>query len=143
MTFQFRVLAPIYFVFEHLADMQKFAAVHPVIHRIEKVEPSGFLVHETLPLTLFTFSFTYPVQIIELIENKKVHLQATVFRIVTLNMEFHLSENGAHTEIEEVVDIQTCLPIHRVMYTIFKKMHLQLMQNIEKAGELKSKTIDT
>lgn len=137
MTFQFRVLAPIHFVFEHLADMQQFASVHPVIQRIEKVEPNGFLVHETLPLTFFTFSFTYPVQMIELVENKKVYLRATVFQLVTINMKFYLTVNGTHTTIEEEIHIQTWFPIRRIIHTIFKKIHHQLMQNIEEAYQLK------
>ena len=137
MTFQFRVLAPIHFVFEHLADMQQFALVHPVIQRIEEAEPNGFLVHETLPLTFFTFSFTYPVQIIELVENKKVHLRATVFHLVTINMKFHLSVTNAHVDVEEEIHIQTWLPIRRIMQIIFKKTHHQLMQNIEEEYQLK------
>ena len=137
MTFQFRVLAPIHFVFEHLADMQQFALVHPVIQRIEKVEPNVFLVHETLPLTFFTFSFTYPVQMIELVENKKVYLRATVFQFVTIDMKFYLTENGTRTGIKEQIHIQTWLPIRRIMHSIFKKMHHQLMQNIEEAYQLK------
>ena len=76
-------------------------------------------------------------KLIELVENKKVYLRATVFQFVTIDMKFYLTENGTRTGIEEQIHIQTWLPIRRIMHSIFKKMHHQLMQNIEEAYQLK------
>lgn len=112
MNLSFRVHAPIAFVYSYLADLDKFASVHPVIDQIELIEKNKFIVHETLSLSLFSFSFTYPVQVIERIENKKIHLQE--------------------------ITLQTWVLVQQLMYTLFKKMHHQLMQNIEQAYNLEN-----
>lgn len=138
MNLSFRVHAPIAFVYSYLADLDKFASVHPVIDQIELIEKNKFIVHETLSLSLFSFSFTYPVQVIERIENKKIHLQATVFQLVRINMCFKLTDELTYISVKEEITLQTWIPIQQLMYTLFKKMHHQLMQNIEQAYNLEN-----
>ncbi len=119
------------YIFDHLTDMQKFAAVHPVISKIENVNDDKYLVYETLKFGFIPFSFTYPVQVQKNENKKTVTFQAKVFKIINIEMLFHLKSEGDFTIITENINFKTMLPIKFVMKKVFKEQHNLLFKNIE------------
>ena len=131
MNLQYKVHKPIDFVFDYLTDMQKFASVHPVISKIDNMRNDTYLVHETLTLATFPFSFTYPVYIKSNIEKTTVVLNATVMKITQITMTFILRPENEFTLINETVNFKTILPVKSIMQSIFRKQHEQLFRNID------------
>ncbi len=88
------------FILDNLTDMQKFAALYPVISRIDKVSDENYLVHETLKFGFIPFSFTYPVNIEKNILNYIVIIRAIVFKITKIEMKFILKAHCNFTIIQ-------------------------------------------
>ena len=118
------------FIFEYLADMQKFVAVHPVITKIDKISDGKFLVHETLKIGIIPFSFTYPVTIKSSEIDHSVTISATVMKVTTIKMTFVLNTDGAFTDVKEFIQFKSPLPIRTFIGNIFRKQHTQLFKNI-------------
>ncbi len=131
MNLAFRIRKDIDPVFEYLTDMQKFVSVHPVISRIDSTGKESYLVYETLKLGFIPFSFTYPVTIEKLFQEKKLVIRATVFNVTSIEMKFHLTADNDFTIINEKINIKSVLPVKAIMKRIFKKQHHQLFKNIE------------
>ncbi len=119
------------YIFDHLTDMQKFAAIHPVISKIENIKDDKYLVYETLKFSFIPFSFTYPVQVQKNKNKKTVTFQAKVFKIINIEMLFHLKSEGDFTIITENINFKTLLPIKFVLKKVFKAQHILLFKNIE------------
>lgn len=131
MELTFRLKKSSEYIFDYLTNMQKFVSVHPVISHIDKTGNAHYLVHETLKVGFIPFSFTYPVSIIKNRTEKIVILNATVFKIVKVEMKFVLKEDNEHTIVEENIQFKSHFPIKFFMKNIFKKQHHQLFKNIE------------
>lgn len=131
MKLSFRINKNIDFTFDYLTDMQKFVSVHPVIFQIDNLLDEKYLVHESLKFGFIVFSFTYPVSIEKDIENKKVTIKATVFKITKIEMIFDIKAVNGFSIIDEEINIKTPLPIKFIMESIFKTQHNQLFKNIE------------
>ena len=63
MELTFTLTKPADFIFDYLTDMDKFASIHPVISKIDRLGDNRYLVHETLKIGFIPYSFTYPVAI--------------------------------------------------------------------------------
>jgi carbon monoxide dehydrogenase subunit G len=117
--------------FDYLTDMQKFAAIHPVISKIIDKGEQHYLVYETLSFAGIPFSFTYPVFVSSDHKNNTVTFKATVFKFTKIEMYFLLRTENNNTIIEEEILIKTVLPIKFLMQHIFKTQHSQLFKNLE------------
>jgi carbon monoxide dehydrogenase subunit G len=119
------------FIFSFLTDMQKFVSVHPVITKIDPTGTNTYLAYETLKLGFIPFSFTYPVVVESDSMNKTVCFRAVVMKLTKIELNFMLREEAYTTVVEETVMITSLLPVKRIIQAIFKKLHLQLFENID------------
>ena len=131
MNLTFNILKPIDFVFDHLTDMQKFVSIHPVISKIDKLTGNNYLVHETLKFGFIAYSFTYPVIIEHNYADKTIVMRATVMKLTTIEMRYHLSTKNNLTTINETIIFKSHLPIKLIMKTIFRKQHALLFKSME------------
>ncbi len=131
MVLYFRIKKSPDIILDYLTDMQKFASVHPVISKIEKTTEGKYIVHETLKLGLFPFSFTYPASI----ESRPLHntiiIRATVMKLTKIEMTFVLKAEKDATVVEESIKFKTLLPVKFIMEGVFRAQHTQLFKNIE------------
>ena len=134
MELSFRLKKTTDIIFDYLTDMQKFAAVHPVITQIDKTGNNRYLVHETLELGFIPFSFTYPVTIEKHEVEKMVIIRATVMQWTKIDMIFVLKSDEDYTVVEESIQFESLLPIRSVMQRIFRKQHTELFRRIEQEG---------
>ena len=132
MNLTFEVHQPVESVFDYLTDMQKFAAVHPVISKIDMLSENNYLVHETLKFRFVPFSFTYPVFVEHDFDRRKVWIKATVMKLTKIEMHFNLREEQGFTVVEETILFKSPLPIKSTMQSIFRKQHALLFGNIDK-----------
>ena len=123
---------PVDFVFDYLTDMQKFAAVHPVITRIDPVGNHQYLVHETLLLGFLPVSFTYPVTVVPDYAGKRVSMRATVMGIIRIDMNFRITTQQGRTLIHETIDFRTIAPLRLAMQSVFRKQHERLFQAMDR-----------
>ena len=130
MTLQFEVNKPLSVVFDYLTNMQRFVEVHPVIYKIDTLAPHSYQMHETLKLLFLPISFIYPATVS--VEKERVVMQAVVFKIVRIRLQFDLKLSEKGTIIDEMIDFDTFLPIRFFMSIIFKKNHQALFEHIER-----------
>lgn len=130
MTLQHLVTKPIHEVYDYLSDAKKFTSVHPVIYDIKEKGNNELLVYERLPLLFIPIRFTYPARIIGNGNKDQVLMTATVMKLVHIRLEFRLQAEAQHTRVVEEIDLRSFLPVHFIMYRIFKKQHRQLFRNI-------------
>ncbi|MCC7379917.1 MAG: SRPBCC family protein [Chitinophagaceae bacterium] len=135
MTLNYTINKPAHIVFNYLADMQKFASVHPVITRIDNIEDNLYLVFETMRFGFIPFSFTYPVIVNSNSKACNVCIKATVMKITSIEMMFSITTANGGTIVHEEINFTSLLPIKSLMQKIFTKQHKQLFLNIEKASE--------
>lgn len=119
-------------IFDSLTDMDKFASIHPVITKIEKMGENKFLVHETLNLGFLPFSFTYPVTIESDVANKTVSIKATVMKMTHIEMNFSIRQEGDISIVEEIITFKSILPVKTFMEKIFREQHTLLFQNMDR-----------
>ena len=120
------------FIFDYLTDMDKFAKVHPVITKIDRLGDNRYLVHETLRLGFIPYSFTYPVTIENNVANKTVTIKATVMKMTHIEMHFSIRREGEHSVVDESITFRSVLPIKAVMEKIFREQHTLLFQNMDR-----------
>ena len=133
MNLIFKVNATIDVVFNYLTNMQKFAAIHPVITKINSLGNNNYLVYETLKIGFIPISFTYPVNVVQNEIAKKVVIRATVMKVNKIEMIFNLTTKSQATIIEESITFKTFFLLKPIMKSIFKKQHLQLFKNLDLA----------
>ncbi len=131
MHLTFKINKPIDIIFDYLTDMQKFVSVHPVISKIDNLSENNYLVHETLKLGFIPFSFTYPVNIEQNFNDKKVIIRATVMKLTRIEMGYKLTTENNTTIINETITFKSLLPIKSIMQNIFRKQHTNFFKNIE------------
>jgi carbon monoxide dehydrogenase subunit G len=135
MTFHFKVNKPADFIFSYLTDMQKFVSVHPVITKMEKQAGNTYRVYETLKLGFVPISFRYSASVESDYHNKRVVFHVTVMKINRISMTFDVKEHTGHSGVNEKLSFSMLLPIHFIMYRIFRKQHTLLFRNIEQVQE--------
>lgn len=133
MHIDYKIKQPVALVFDHLADMQKFVSVHPVIYRIESLGENKYLIYETLKFAFIPYSFTYTATVDSNKETNSVVMNATVMKN-KIEMIFHLTSGDGFCLVEEKVTVKTSLLIKSMMQKIFRKHHAQLFRNIENVG---------
>lgn len=134
MRLRFTLAQPADVVFGYLTDPRKFVAVHPVISRMQPLGAGRYRVYETLKVGGLPFSFTYPATITHDEAANTVRIDATVFRLTWIAMDFRLFSQNGKTIVEEEVTFHSVLPVKRVMEKVFREQHQLLFQNIENAG---------
>ena len=111
--------------------MQKYASVHPVIYKIVEQQKPNFIVHEKLRIGFFNFSFTYPIKVFFNTQTSIVQYKATVFGMSHIDMDFSLKNIDGKTQVDEIIQIKSVLPIKAILRNIFKTQHTLLFKNIE------------
>ncbi|MBC7424922.1 MAG: SRPBCC family protein [Bacteroidia bacterium] len=119
-------------IFSYLSDMTKFASVHPVISKIDKLQGGNYLVYETLKFAGIPISFTYPVVVLSDSEENQVCIRATVMKITKIEMNISILSKGGGSLIKEEISFKSFLPVKKIMAGIFRKQHAELFDNIEK-----------
>ncbi len=122
--------APPQVIFAYLTDMNLFASVHPVISKIDNKGNSQYLVFEKLKIGPVPISFTYPVVVHQDFSKTLVHMKATIFKLTTIEMSFHLSAENGITTIEENIDVKSIPPLKSLTLEVIKTQHLGLFNNI-------------
>lgn len=118
-------------VLEVLSDMQRFAAIHPIIQRIEPLGGDRYRVHETVRFGPIPYSFTYPVQLTVDPASKRVRMQARIQGMTSMDMHFEVSPQGGGSLITETVGIRSPLPIKGSLQRLLREQHTQLFRNID------------
>jgi len=117
-----------------LSDMQRFAAVHPIIQRIEPMGGDRYRVHETVRFGPFPYSFTYPVVRTVDTGSPRVRIQATIQGMTTLDMAFLVTPHGSGSRITEIVEVRSPLPIKGYLLRLVREQHTQLFRNFDELG---------
>ncbi len=117
-------------VFHYLTDMDKFVSVHPLIYKIDKLDHHNYKIFEKVKFGLLPYSFNYIACIKNDAENRKVGITATI-KWVKMNMTFTVKPHEIGTEVVEVFQIETRLPVIGYMQKLIKDQHAQLFKNIE------------
>lgn len=126
----FIVNKPIETVFDNLTDMQKFVSYHPIIDKIEFISGNNYCVHETLRLVFIPIAFRYLVEIISKPNEKSVEMNAIVFKLTKIKMNFVLKSIDGNTNVTEFICFKSLFPLNRIMRQIFKKQHSLLFENM-------------
>ena len=136
MNLQFKVNKSIDEVFDIITDMQKFASVHPVINKIDRLAENKYLVSETLKVGFIPFNFRYPVTIEKNVEDNTVTMKATVMKLVYIDMGFILFQDGSSTKVDESIKFRSILPVGFIMKKVFREQHELLFKNINDQNEI-------
>jgi len=134
MILQHKIAKPPAVVSKYLTDMLKFVSVHPVIHKMDRLNGDDYLVHETLKVGPFPIYFTYPVTITSSDDRRTVTIRAVAMKVVRIGMTFTIREIPTGTLVEEEVVFVSWLPIKFIMERIFRKQHTRLFENVGNAG---------
>jgi carbon monoxide dehydrogenase subunit G len=118
-----------------LADMQRFAAVHPIIQRIVPLGGDRYRVHETVRFGPIPYSFTYPVELTVDHALSSIRIRATIQGLITMDMRFMVAPKGNGSRITETVEIRSPLPIKGYLLRLLREQHAQLFRNIDTLGE--------
>lgn len=127
----FKLPQPAVVIFEYLSEMPKFVYVHPVITQMEPLGNNCYRVHETLRWCGVPISFTYPVHVEHNKAAGRITMQATVLKLIHINLQFSIRTESGLTVVEETVTIKTRFPIQRMMKNIFRTQHTLLFKNLE------------
>jgi carbon monoxide dehydrogenase subunit G len=119
-------------LFLYLTDMHKFAEVHPVIYKAEKISEIEYRLYEKIKFLFIPFSFSYKVKIEKVELMNLVILSSKVQRGVYLELSFFLNPVNGRTEIEETIYIKAPVIIKQIFSNTIKKVHKELFENIEK-----------
>lgn len=131
MTLRYTLNKTADFIFDYLTDMDKFASIHPMITRIESMGDNRYLVHETVKIGIFPYSFTYPVIVERDAGNHSVTMRATVMKMTHILMEYTIREEAGQSTVEETITFKSILPIKGVMEKLFREQHALLFRNME------------
>jgi carbon monoxide dehydrogenase subunit G len=124
MTFTFSSVLQPEQVFDALTDMQKFAAAHPLIQRIEPLGDGKYKVYERVKLLGFIpLSFSYPVTITADAEQMVVKMHAIVQKMTHLHLLFRLEPASQGTRILEDAFVKSPLPIVGYIYQLLEGQH--------------------
>ena len=135
MILQHKIGKPPAVVFDYLTDMLKFVSVHPVIHKMDRLNSHDYLVHETLKVGPIPISFTYPATVNSSDDRKSVIMSAVVMRVARIEMTFLIREIPTGTVVDEEVVFASLLPIEFIMQRIFRKQHTRLFENLGNVSE--------
>jgi carbon monoxide dehydrogenase subunit G len=132
MNVDYLVKIPPAVVFDYLTDMQKFVTVHPVIYKIEHIRDNKYLIFEKLKFGFIPYSFTYTATVHGNIPQQKVTMQATVMKVVHIEMNFTIKKENGQVSVNETTHFKTFLPVKSMMQKIFTTQHKQLFINLDK-----------
>ncbi len=132
MILEYLLNKPITFVYQHLADANKFVAVHPLIYKCEQVGKNQFRFYEKQKLFGFLpYRFSYIVQLNTDPKQQIVTMNAVAMGILKIELIFQLSEKQGKTYIKETVNLKSVLPIVFLVNPIFSTVHKEIFERIE------------
>jgi len=121
-------------VFPFLADMHRFAQIHPVITRIEDRGDNNYLVYEKMNLGPIPYTTKYPIKVQSDEEKLWVHYHAVISGIAHIYIDITLTGDANHCEVKETIHTRSLVPVSFIVNPIFKKQHAILFQNIDNAS---------
>lgn len=130
MILTYQLQQPASRVYDHLADAQKFSAIHPVIYKVQQVSDEEYKFYECLRVFNIPLRFTYMVCIRPFPDKQIVQMSSEVKRGVHLRLDFSLSSQNNKTVVEEKVHIKAPPIIHQIFSAILVKAHRQLFHNL-------------
>lgn len=99
---------------------------------IEKTEGNTYKVRERLKWSFLPFSFTYTFNLFVDEEKSEIRFEATIQKFTRMVLQFSLVPSEGGTQIQELVNLRSPLPIHGFMQELLKEQHAILFQQIEK-----------
>ena len=133
MKLEHHISKPSIQAFEFLSDVEKFVKIHPIIYKAKPLGSNEYLFFEKLSVLFFPVTVSYKATIVANSDKKTVIMVASVMGILKINIVFEIFEKDQGCKIVETVNFETRLPIIPLIEKIFKKQHLALFTNMEKA----------
>lgn len=115
---------------QYLTNAELFVSVHPLIYKMEHVGQHRYKVFEEVKVGFVTCRFAYPASVIQ--GDNGVTINATVFGLAKISMDFTFLNDGDFTLVNEKVIVKSALPIKNFIYALFEKQHGILFANIER-----------
>ncbi len=119
--------------FEAFAGVEKFVAYHPNAKRYEKLTKDTnnrtFKIYEK-PYW-FTPTIYFIAEFIPKQEDKKVEMNAELFKYIKIKIDFSFHEVDGKTHIHEDVKVNYNFPIKHFLNLIFWYYHHKLVKNIK------------
>ena len=115
MTLHHKISQPLNLVFDHLTQIDKFVAVHPVISKAETTGVGTYKMFEKLTFGFIPVTFVYLACIDFDKQLNSVTMKAVVMKMVYVEIHFKLTEQGGQTEILEDIQFRTFLPIKFIL----------------------------
>jgi carbon monoxide dehydrogenase subunit G len=131
MILQFELPHPASKVIEYLSDPVKFTKVHPLIEKMELIEKGRYRVFEKVKFGPFPYSFTYVAAIDQDLEDGKVHMKISIKIGTRISFTFKVSPISDGCRVEEMVKMQSLLPIRGYMKKLISGQHKILFENIK------------
>lgn len=131
MKLTFSINKEIIAVMDFLTQPEKFVSVHPLIYKLELLRDGSYKVYEKVNKGMFSYAFTYNALISKKDQENEVLILVNVKSLVKIKMLFKLHSLGNFTQIEELVEIETFLPVKKMMFRLLETQHQVLFKNIE------------
>ncbi len=124
------VSKPIDHVYSCLSDMEKFATVHPVVFKVEKIGDSEYKFYEKIKFVFIPFHLNYKVNLTSTVPNNYVEMESNVQKGVHLQLKFSLQAKNDVTEVEETILIKANPIVRLIFQNVVKRVHKNLFKNI-------------
>lgn len=121
-------------VFSYLADMNRFAEVHPVIERIKVLSDNKYLVFERMNFGPIPFKTKYPLTVQSDEQKMWIHYHAVISGIAHLFLDITLTGDDTRCEVKETIHTRSPVPVAFIVNPIFRKQHAILFENIDHAS---------
>lgn len=124
------IAKPIEAVYSCLSEMDKFAEVHPVVYKAEKIGETEYRFYEKIKFVFIPFDFTYKVNLTSTVPNNYVEMESNVQKGVHLQLKFSLQTKNNVTEVEETIIIKANPLVRLVFQSVIKRVHKKLFKHI-------------
>ena len=124
------IAKPIELVYSCLSEMDKFAEVHPVVYKVEKIGEAEFKFYEKIKFAFIPFAFNYKVNLTSIVPNKYVEMESNVQKGVHLQLKFSLQTKNNVTEVEEIILIKANFLVRILFQNTIKRVHKKLFKKI-------------
>lgn len=130
MILHFELPHPASKVIEYLSDPAKFTKVHPLIEKMELIDKRRYKVFEKVKFGPFPYSFTYEAAIDQDLENGVINMNISIKMGTRISLTFRVLPISGGCRIEEMVEMQSLLPIRGYMKKLISDQHKILFENI-------------
>ena len=118
-------------VYNCLANAEKFVRIHPLIYKAEPLGGNAYLLYERIAIGPVSVPFTYPARFTGSASCQSVTMQATIFKLVRVELLFEIGEANGQTVVEETVWFHSVLPLAWAIKPIFRQQHKAMFAKLE------------